>query len=214
MSDLDEVCQRALHALGDAQGQQYNRDLLEEAARCALQSLSRFAPRIDSVERTVQTASAQQSLAVEGAWLVLDVEWRAQGSRRRINQPWQVTWQSGQPLLTWLNEFYPQVGDVLRARCAVGQTLQGLDGALQSSGRAADLGLLAQGTAGYAAQMRAAQLTESYGSRASDLGQLAAWGEAQLRRFERLLAAEAQRAGVELPWALPQHGWRCDSWER
>jgi hypothetical protein len=214
MSTLDEVCQRALQLLGDARGEQYGREMLEEAARRALEAISRFAPRIAGVELVVQTASASQALDAAGAWLVLDMEWRAEGGQLRSGYAWRVTWQNGQPVVVWLHEPYPQVGDVLRARCAFSHKLQGLDGALESTSRAVDVGLLALGASGYAAEMRAAQLTETYGSRASDLGQLSAWAEAQLKRFERLLAAEAQRAGVELPWALPQRGWSCDQWER
>jgi len=213
MSALEQVCQRTLQLLGDPQGAQYGSAMLEEAVRRALEALSRFSPRVESLQVIVESGQARQILPLTGAWLVLDVQWRASGGVLRRGRPWRVTWEGGQPVLEWLEEPYPQAGDVLLARCALGHTLEGLDGATQSTSRPADLGLLAQGAAGYAAQMRAAQLTESYGSRASDLGQLFAWGEAQLQRFERQLAEEARRSGVEIPWALPQGGWPCDRWE-
>ncbi|NMC53547.1 MAG: hypothetical protein GYA48_07900 [Chloroflexi bacterium] len=213
MSAYDEVSQRALQLLGDPLGGQYPAAVLAEAARRALEAFSRCAPRIESVEWVVESASGRQALPLAGAWLVLDVEWRAASGILRAGRPWQIVWQGGQPVIEWLSEPYPQPGDGLLARCALNHSLEGLDGAPQSSVKDADLGLLAQGAAGYAAQMRAAQLTESYGSRASDLGQLAAWGEAQLQRFEQRLAEEARRGGVEIPWALPQRGWPCDRWE-
>lgn len=98
--------------------------------------------------------------------------------------------------------------------CGSEQTIQGLDGAIETTFPAADVSILTIGAAGYAACGRAARREEGFQPDVQSTAGLERWGERRLEQYAaRLEAARSGklRAADALPW--PESGWRLDGCE-
>jgi hypothetical protein len=216
MTDLEAFIRWQRLLLGEDDGSRFSDGLLSEALRQALQDYAAALPRVRSVEQAAVAGGVQviggaadwlfpleiafANLYGAGDWLiyhgVLAHRMEAGGVRLELHD---------QPL--------PLGGETMRLTYAAAHSLEGLDGALQTTPPAVHWAVLAQGAAGQAALLRCAGLSEAQGGSPAGIDRLRLWGERTLAEFHTRLAGLRVQTQPGLPLAPATLRWRLDAWD-
>lgn len=204
---LAALCQR----LGDTEGARFDPDCLDSALRRALSQLSIHCPQVLRAEMSIVEDTQELSLAaLEGFMQVLELFYPYETGA--IDPPalrgcYQI-WQNGAPLLRLRGRIF-EAGTTLQVYYAARHQVSGLDGALSGSLPPDLEDALLLGAAGFAAEMRAAALLESFGSSNIDQTQLLSLGQ----RWQAEFASMLNQLGLqsEMPCGpLPIHAWTLE----
>ncbi len=214
MTNLEEIKDRALEALGDPNGTRYSAAQLEEAIRLALEEYSRALPQVREAAITVTTAGSSQEISgVDRLLTVIEVVYPYDPAAANP-EPCETWYAYSKDGSSWLlfEDRAPQVGELICVRCAAGHTLAGLDGAALTSLPNADEGLLVQAAAGHAAVMRSAGMVQAYGKR-NPQDEIQQLGKLRLELFRKQLDARKDTGLSGLPARPWRVGWALDGWD-
>ena len=185
MSALAAYRSRIHLILGDTAADRYSQDLVDEAIRQALDQYSRAWPQILSASHTVATAGRDQSLsAITGLQTILQViyPYTATVTTPDYFTGYYLTF-GPTPSIHISGDSVPAVGQIIRITYTKAHAIKDLDTGTATTVLDSHEGILCTGSAGFAALMRSSEVSESYGSRASDLNQLADIGKSYLEVF-------------------------------
>ncbi len=194
--DVVELRERVRAALADSSGLAWKDALLDEALHEALDMLSLALPRTVSVEIE---AEAGREVALSGLAGLLDVleVWRMDGDWQPV-RGWVLAWHANLPRLRLGVTL--RAGERLRVVYAALHTLEGLDGAVETTLGSRYASLLVNGAAGYAVERRACQAIAGYPKEPKESVALLKWSVAQLRGFENDLRRMRPRSLMFAQW--------------
>lgn len=216
MTDLEAFIRWQRLLLGEDDGSRFSDDLLSEALRQALHDYAAVLPQMRSVEQAAVAGGVQvidgtadclfplaiafSNLYGAGDWLIY------RGAYTHLLEGGGVRLElQDQPLLLG--------GETLRLTYAAAHSLEGLDGALQTTPPAAHWAVLAQGAAAQAALLRCAGLSEAQGGSPAGMDRLRQWGERTLAEFHTRLAGLRAQTQPGLPLTPATLRWRLDTWD-
>ncbi|NSW54216.1 MAG: hypothetical protein HPY85_17070 [Anaerolineae bacterium] len=206
--DRDSLHAHIRRLLGDASAARYGDELLDDALRDALTTLSLEVPLI--LEATVNVLDSGTECDLDGLTRITQVlsvcyPWDGMQSVTPSLRSWVFYWKSGVPALRLFRGSFTAGESIRLSYCAL-HRLEGLDGAAETTVPDTLQALLGLGAAARAASMRAAALLEAHGSPASDHNQLFALGQNWWQSFTLQLMAMRPMGGSPQP-ALPGFGW-------
>jgi hypothetical protein len=215
MSALAAYRSRIHLILGDTAADRYSNNLVDEAIRQALDQYSRAWPQILNASHNVVTAGRDQSLsAITGLQTILQVIYPYSVST--ILTPDYFTGYyltfGPTPTIHISGDSVPAVGQIIRITYTKAHTIKDLDTGTSTTVLDSHEGILCTGAAGFAALMRSSEVSESYGSRASDLNQLMDIGKTFLEVFDNYLR-KLQSEHQAHRNVIPDAGWQLDGWD-
>lgn len=191
MITLTSLKPRILQVLEDPSGIRFASSLLDEAVRLTLDALDQRLPRLAIVEVAVSTSGRDQPLTGLEDCLYLVSLYISHGNQlTRELEPeseFSYLFRAGLPTLHFSGRLYPKEGEILHITYAARHTLQGLDGAAETSLPAAYESAVVNGAAGHACLLHATRLVESYGARSNESPRLIEISRLRLDGFERTL---------------------------
>ncbi len=212
MSNLAQIRDRVEQVLLDVSNAIFSPSLIDEAIRQALDEYSQALPLEKETVLTLEDDGREVSLGnLSGLRFVFRVWWPYDATSQiwpanRL-QSWQLFWNGSTPYLVFsaYRGGQPQAGQKVRLWYAAAHSLDGLDGATQTTLPPQHQSLLVSGAAGYAAMSRAVDLVETAGADLYGVGLLGVWAQRQLKEFRRALQ-ELQRSQARRgqPWG---EGW-------
>jgi len=212
MTTLTMLRERLETTLQDAGHERWSSDDLDEALRRAMEEFSLVEPHeqvttvtLSSTGREIDISSLSGCLQVSRVWWPYDAADPEYPPRWRPFEIWGDT-------LYLDTDSEPAAGDVVRLWHTSQHTLDGLDGASSTTLPADAETILIAGAAGFAAQARAAELSETLNVDAGVVQRLSDYARQQLAAFHILLTvrarqAAARQAGIAQAPAL-------DRWEK
>ena len=202
--------------LGDPDADRFTSNLIDESLRQALDQYTKSWPQIKSASHTVTAAGRDQDLTLtitEPLLTILQVIYPYDAAILTPSYTTAYYFTFGAaPILHLSGDAVPQVGQKISLTYAAPQYIKDLDTATTTTVHATHEGILCLGAAGYANIMRSSEISEAYGSRASDLSQLVEIGKAFLATFTDALSRlhyehQAHRT------VTPLGGWSLDAWD-
>ncbi len=188
MITLTALNPRVLQALQDPAGKRYDESTLAEAMRQVLDLINQSLPNIVTRDFTVTTGGRSQTLTgLENCLYLISlcVNPTEGSSELEPEIGFSYRFQNGVPTLYFPGINYPQVGDVLRVTCALPHILSGLDDVIETTLPPACVNALVDGAAGQACLMRAANLSEAYGTRTGEVTRLLDLSRTLMERFDQ-----------------------------
>lgn len=215
MTPLSTFLSRILSLLGDPLAARYSNTILGEAITQALEEYSIAIPNLAVKLFTVASAGRDQQITSIPSFLnVLQVvfPYDSAASEQLLLDAYYA-FHDGAYLALYLGgPAVPAPGDIIQIYYTTPHTIKDLSGALATTVNPAHDSLLAQGAAGFAALLRAAQMVESPGKRVADVELLQKWGAEQRHKFSASLQLLAAAAGSHTS-TLPTFGWKLDLWD-
>lgn len=197
--NLVELRGRVRAALADTNGLAWSDEMLDESLREALDMLSMSLPRTVSVELVALEGLEVELAGVLGLIDVLEV-WRMDGVPRRV-QGWIVAWHANLPRLRLsAREGVLRAGERVKVVYTALHTLEGLNGATETSLHPRHASLLVAGAAGYAVERRACMAIAGYHQEPKESVALLQWSVTQLRGFENDLRRLRPRGLAFAQW--------------
>lgn len=197
--NLAEMRERVRVALADTNGLVWKDEMLDESLHEALDMLSLALPRKRSVEIEAQAGVEVELNALPGLLDVLEV-WRM-GADWQAVKGWVLVWHANLPRLRLgARAGRLLAGEKVRIVYAALHTLEGLDGALETSLDERFASLLVNGAAGYAVERRACLAIAGYQKEPKESVALLQWSVAQLRGFENDLRRLRPRSLALAEW--------------
>jgi hypothetical protein len=191
MITLTSLEPRILQVLEDPTAKRYDSGTLEEAVRQGLDLLNQRLPNLTIIDMIVTTAGRDQPLTgLERCLYLVRLSLNPSDTAGRELEPgseFSYQMQDGKPVLHFSGRVIPQCGDVLRATCAAGHTLSGLDGAAETTLADACASALVYAAAAQACLLRAGLLNEAYGIHPAEVSRLLEHNRALMERFESSL---------------------------
>ena len=196
--------------LDDAAADRFGDDLLEAAARLALQGIDAQLPNILSLAHTVVTAGRDQSITSMAACLYLMDLFvqRAAEDPPLSGVEYSSTLRTDTLQIHFSGSHIPQTGEILQLTYAARHTLSGLDLAVSTTLPDALAPALDYGTAAHACLIRAASLAEAYAARPGESSRLAERAGVLLDLFKMVLDGIKNFGAPVFP-----QGFALDSWE-
>ncbi|HEY9088902.1 MAG TPA: hypothetical protein VIO36_12090 [Anaerolineaceae bacterium] len=194
--NLAEMRARVRAALADSNGLVWKDELIDASLREALDMLSLALPRKRSVELDAPAGAEIELVGLPGLLDVLEV-WRAATDWLPV-KGWALLWHGNLPRL----RLYPRAAANTRLRVvyAALHTLEGLDGALETSLEDQHVALLVNGAAGFAVERRACMAIAGYQKEPKESVALLQWSVTQLRGFENDLRRLRPRTLALAEW--------------
>lgn len=216
MTDLEAFIRWQRLLLGEDDGSRFSDDLLSEALRQALHDYAAALPQVRCVEQAA-AAGGVQVIGGTTDWLFpLEIAF----SNLYSAEDWLIyqgaythRLEGGGVCLELQDQPLPLGGETLRLTYAAAHSLEGLDGALQTTPPAVHWAVLAQGASGQAALLRCAGLSEAQGGGPAGMDRLRQWGERTLAEFHTRLAGLRTQTQPGLPLAPLRMRWRLDAWD-
>ena len=221
MSDLAYYQTRILETLGDAAGARYDTATINLGLRTALARYSLVSPEIIKEEFTFTADGRDHTLSLAG------ISGSANGlvDVLEVNYPFTTGQEnptavsgfhqyftSGSPAIHISEDPPPDTDDKIQLTYSVTHTIKDLDSATTSTIKPHHIYGIIQGAAAYAALTRSGQVSEAFGSRASDTEKLSEWATAQIVMFETFLLFCAKEQ-AQILGRLPQLTWTLDEWD-
>ncbi len=214
MSSLAGYRNRIHLILGDTAATRYSNNLVDEGLRQALDHYSKAWPQVLSTSITVATTGRDQSLStVTGLQTILQVIYPFDGANPTPEYLTAYYFTFGPtPTIHISGDAVPAVGEKIFLTYTKSHGIKDLDSANTTTVLDSHEGILCQGAAGFSAIMRASEISEAYGSRASDQDQLVAIGKAFLEVFFKAVGELKVGAQVHRT-VIPPEGWSLDHWD-
>ena len=191
MTTLASIKPRILQVLEDPAGTRFASGLVDEALRLALDALDQRLPRLASEDILVTVSGRDQPLTNLNECLYLVCLTLSSGdvpvSEMEPETGFSYFFHDALPTLHFSGRVYPKAGQTLHLTYAARHSLQGLDGAVETSLPAAYETALVNGAAGQACLLHAARLVESYGARSDETSRWMEISRLRLDEFERTL---------------------------
>jgi hypothetical protein len=214
MSSLAGYRTRIHLILGDTSATRYSNNLVDEGLRQALDQYSKAWPQVLGTSVTVATAGRDQSLsALTGLQSILQViyPYTATNLTPYYFTAYYFTF-GPTPNIHISGDAVPAVGEKIYITYTKAHGIKDLDSATSTSVLDTHEGTICQGAAGFSAIMRASEISEAYGSRASDQDQLVQIGKAFLEVFYK--AVDQLKANAQVHRTVtPPAGWSLDNWD-
>ena len=212
MTTLTTVRERLETTLQDASNERWSSDDLDEAIRRALEEFSLVEPHeqvttltLSSAGREIDISSLSNCLQVSRVW------WPYEAADPEHPPRWR-------PFEVWGDTLYldtdskPATGDVVRLWYTEQHTLDGLDGASSTTLPPDAETILIAGAAGFAAQARAAELSETLNVDAGVVQRLSDYAKQQSAAFHILLTVRARQAAARQSGVVQTAA--LDRWEK
>ncbi len=204
--------------LSDSGATAYTTTAIDEAIRQAMNDYSEIWPRQLDTVLTLPAAGREIALnSLADLTNVTAVYWPydslAEAWPPNLVTGFSLTFDDGQPLLTLTSKTgaQPQADDELRLWYTTPQTLDGLDGAAGTSVNITHESWIALGAAGYAALLRAGDVSATYTESAQTQANLEQWGAMCLAQFRAKLAQLSLTATQRgQPFGA---GWKLDDYD-
>lgn len=197
--NLVELRGRVRAALADTNGLAWKDEMLDESLREALDMLSMSLPRTVSAAFTAQAGLEVELAGTAGLLDVLEV-WRTDGEPRAV-KGWILAWHANLPRLRLsAREGALRAGERLKVVYTALHTLEGLNGAAQTSLHPRYESLLVSGAAGYAVERRACMAIAGCHQEPKESVALLQWSVTQLRGFENDLRRLRPRGLAFAQW--------------
>jgi hypothetical protein len=212
MTKLTDLENRIKVLLGDEAGTRFSATLLGEAVHLSLDALAQHLPLICSSEASMESSGRDLLLTLPGCLYLIHLGIkRGTQATREMEPEGEFTYQfEGEQIhLHFSGSKLPKAGDALYITYAQGYSLEGLDGAVESTLPADQESLLVCGAAGQACLLRAAGLTERYGSRPEEVTRLISMGQLRLEEFNQSLNG----LKVLQEFGFPP-GFQLDKWDQ
>ena len=195
--------------LDDAAADRFGDDLLEAAARLALQGIDAQLPNILSLAHTVVTAGRDQSITSMAACLYLIDLFvqRATEDPPLKGVEFSSTLRADTLQIHFSGSHIPQAGEILQLTYAARHTLSGLDLAVSTTLPDALAPALDYGTAAHACLIRAASLAEAYAARPGESSRLAERAGHFFSRFHAALEGSRNFSAPVFPQGFPLDPW-------
>jgi hypothetical protein len=204
MTILTDYRTQVLSLVGDPLVTRFTNDQVDEALRLALLEYSTVYPQLLNSIFTVSTAGKDQVMTgVQNLKNVLRVQFPYEDDDSLYFAATYFYYSQGSPALYFASQNYPQVGDQFKVYYSANHTIQNLDAAAATTLPNAHDSILVEGAAGFASQIRAAQMAESFASSTDALIAQAAY---YLSNFRNNLI----RLKAESPFFFPLSGFDVD----
>jgi hypothetical protein len=217
MSNLADFRSRVLITLGDSSGARFTASVIDLVLARALDQYSRAYPQIKTGLLTVtETGRDQPLVGLSDLQAVISICFPYHPEdvdNESFIEAYRFNWIDGVPALHFDGASIPRVGDLIKVTYASPQTIEDLEGASASTIRPDHEHIIVVGAAAHAADMRAAELLEMYGSRASDKNQLTQAAANHFAFFYDALETLRLSNPPLPPTGLQRQGWRLDSWD-
>ena len=209
---------RVQQFLTDTGATAYTTGALDEAIRQALAEYSEVNPRTVATVITLPAAGREIALNYLAELTnVTAVYWPydslAEAWPPNLVTGFSLTFDDGQPLLTLTSKAgaQPQADDEMRIWYTTPQTLDGLDSAAGTSVNITHESWIALGAAGYAALLRAGDVSATYTESAQTQANLEQWGAMCLAQFRAKLGQLSLTATQRgQPFGA---GWKLDDYD-
>ena len=205
MTILADYRTRILLLLGDPSAGRFSNNQVDEALRLALLEYSTTYPQLLSTTFTVTTAGKNQALTgVTDIKAVIRAQYPYEDENSPYNPAIYFNYMAGVPVLYFAGATVsPQVGEKFKLFYSANHTIDDLDSAAATTVPPDHDSILVEGGAGFASQIRAAQLSDSF---ASSNDQLYAQAKYYLANFRNALIA----LQLETSYHFPLTGFSVD----
>jgi len=191
MITLASVKTRVLQVLDDTTGVRFVTGLVDEAIRMAMDVINQKLPRMATLELTIATTGRDQVVfGLEDPLLIVGVCLSSDDQLTRelqVNSEFSFYILNDAPTLHFSGKRVPQAGDKLTITYAARHNLDDLDGEIATTFPEAYVTALVNGAAGYACQIRATRLIETYGARSEEASRTLEISKLRLDGFESLV---------------------------
>jgi len=191
MTSLASISASVRLLLNDPLEKRFSADLLTSAIRDALQRIDLALPQTCATAVTIQAAGRSQPLTgVSGCRFLIKLVRTLPAAAAELvpETNFSYSFTGGVPTLHFHGEFLPQPGEVYQVHYAAGNTIEGLDGATATTLPAVCEPAFTAGAAASAYALRAALISESYGTRPEESARLLEGNRQWSERFEHMLA--------------------------